>query len=147
MGPMRVAKENVKRHINALQSFPLAAWDDISAAPLNPEMVKAARKLEIKYVEQKPVWEKMPRAVAKQKGWKIVKSRGIDINKGDDKTPNYRSRMVGKEFNDSELEGLLVATPPLEALRLLLSHAACHGPPAGISAGGSRRSGRGARVC
>ena len=29
--------EECKRHTNALQSFPLAAWDDISAAPLNPE--------------------------------------------------------------------------------------------------------------
>ena len=77
-------QDECKRHINALQSFPLAAWDDISAAPLNPEMVKAARKLEIRYAEQKPVWEKIPRVVAKQKGWKIVKSGWIDINKGDD---------------------------------------------------------------
>ena len=69
-----------------------------------------------------------------------MKSIWIDINKGDDKTPNYRSRMVGKEFNDSELEGLFAATPSLEALRLLLSHAASHGPSTGISAGGSRRS-------
>ena len=53
-------QEECKRHVNALQSFPLAAWDDISAAPLNPEMVKAARQLEIKYAEQKPVWEKIP---------------------------------------------------------------------------------------
>ena len=29
-------QDECKRHINALQSFPLAAWDDISAAPLNP---------------------------------------------------------------------------------------------------------------
>ena len=64
------ARRSVKRLINALQSFPLAAWDDISAAPLNPEMVKAARQLEIRYAEQKPAWEKIPRATAKQKGWK-----------------------------------------------------------------------------
>ena len=131
-------QDECKKHINALQSFPLAAWDDISAAHLNPEMVKAARQLEIKYAEQKPVWEKIPRAVAKQRGWKIVKSRWIDINKGDDKAPNYRSRMVGKEFNDSVLEGLFAATPPLEALRLLLSHAASYSGPSGISARGSR---------
>ena len=130
-------QEECKKHLNALQSFPLAAWDDISAAPLDPEMVKAARQLEIRYAEQKPVWEKIPRAVAKQKGWKVVKSRWIDINKGDDKTPNYRSRMVGKEFNDSVLEGLFAATPPLEALRLLLSHAASFCPTSGIYAGGS----------
>ena len=40
--------------------------------------------------------------------------------------------MVGKEFNDSELEGLFAATPPLEALRLLLSHAASGDAPDSI---------------
>ena len=80
----------------------------------------AARKLEIQYAEKKPVWEKIPRSLAKEKGWKIVKSRWIDINKGDDKNPNYRSRMIGKEFNDSVVDGLFAGTRPLEALRLLL---------------------------
>ena len=32
--------------------------------------------------------------------------------------------MVGKEFNDYAVDGLFAATPPLEALRLLLSWAA-----------------------
>ena len=32
--------------------------------------------------------------------------------------------MVGKEFNNGEIEGLFAATPPLEALRLILSRAA-----------------------
>ena len=30
--------------LNALQAFPFAAWDDISAAPLDPSKVVAARK-------------------------------------------------------------------------------------------------------
>ena len=102
---------------------------DISCAPLDPEKVTAARKLEIQYAEKKPVWEKIKRSLAKERGWKIVKSRWIDINKGDDANPNYRSRMVGKEFNNGELEGLFAATPPLEALRLILSWAATRGIP------------------
>ena len=32
--------------------------------------------------------------------------------------------MVAKEFNNGEVEGLFAATPPLEAMRLLLSEAA-----------------------
>ena len=43
--------------LNALQAFPFAAWDDISSAPLNPEKVVEARKLEISYAENKPVWK------------------------------------------------------------------------------------------
>ena len=100
--------------MNVLQTFPLAAWGGISSAPLDPEKVVAARKLEIAYAEKKPVWEKIPRKLARDKGLQIVRSRWIDINKGDDLNPNYRSRMVGKEFNDSELDGLFAATPPLE---------------------------------
>ena len=57
-----------KRTLNALQSFPLAAWDDISSAPLDPEKVIVARKLEISYAENKPVWEKIPRQLAKERG-------------------------------------------------------------------------------
>ena len=110
--------------LNALQSFPFAAWDDVSAAPLNPEKVVEARRLEMEYVNKKPVWHKISRKKAKAMGWKIVKSRWIDINKGDDANPNYRSRLVGKEFNDGEVDGLFAATPPLEALRLILSRAA-----------------------
>ena len=70
------------------------------------------------------VYDKIPRSMATAKGWNIIKTRWIDINKGDDDHPNYRSRMVGKEFNDREIEGLFAATPPLEALRLILSWAA-----------------------
>ena len=43
----------------ALQAFPFAAWDDISAAKLGPLKVAAARKLEIEYAEKKLVWKKI----------------------------------------------------------------------------------------
>ena len=78
----------------------------------------------MQYAEKKPVWQKIQRSLAKERGRKIVKSRWIDINKGDDVNPNYRSRMVGKEFNNGETEGLFAATPPLESLKLILSWAA-----------------------
>ena len=54
----------------------------------------------------------------------IVKTRWIDINKGDWENPNFRSRFVAKEFNDGAGEGLFASTPPLEALRFLLSELA-----------------------
>ena len=107
--------------LNALQAFPYAAWDDISAAQLDPAKVTAARKLEIQYAGKKQVWKNILMSLAKEKGWEIVKSRSTDINKRDDKNPNYRSRMVGKVFNDSVVDGLFAATPPLEALRMILS--------------------------
>ena len=107
-----------------MQAFPFAAWGDIRGAMLDPHEVSKARKVEIDYAGKKPVWSKMPREVAKANGWKIIKPRWIDIDKGDEDKPNYRSRMVGKEFNDKEIDGLFAATPSLEGLRPLLSWAA-----------------------
>ena len=44
-------------------------------------------------------------------------------SKGDEKAPKYRSRLCAKEFRASDplKAGCFAATPPLEALRLLLS--------------------------
>ena len=81
------------------------------------------------------VWKKIPRRMAKEKGWRIIKSRWLDINKGDDANPKYRSRSVGKECNDKAVDRLFAATPPLEALRLLISWAAsCGVTPLGDTA-------------
>ena len=57
-----------------------------------------------------------------RRGVKIIKTRWIDINKGGDRAnPNYRSRLVAKEFRDGNQDGLFASTPPLEALKLLIS--------------------------
>ena len=58
-------QKQYQESLNALQAFPYAAWGDISAAPLDPAKVSAARKLEMDYAENKPVWKKMPRWQAK----------------------------------------------------------------------------------
>ena len=96
------------------------AWDDVTGAELDWKEVRKARATEIGYVREKRVWVKIPRAVAISRGWKIIKTRWIDINKGDMLHPNYRSRFVGKEFNNGVEDGLFAATPPLEAVRALV---------------------------
>ena len=91
---------------------------------IKPVGVRAARTLEIKHVNLKNVWRKIPRGEANRQGCKIVGTRWVDIDKGNEKIPDYRSRLVAKEFNNGEEEGLYASTPPLEALRWILSHAA-----------------------
>ena len=91
---------------------------------LDPQRVRQARKEEIDYVDSKGVWEKWPKHKAVAQGYKIVDTRWIDTDKGDKANPNYRSRIVGKEFNNGQEEGLFASTPPLEALRWLISEAA-----------------------
>ena len=91
---------------------------------LDPNGVLTARRQELDYISQKKVWGIVPREEARRNGWKIIKSRWIDINKGDDVASLYRSRLVGKEFADNKVDGLFAGTPPLEALRFLVHEAA-----------------------
>ncbi len=44
--------------------------------------------------------------------------RGVDVNKGDDKSPEYRSRLVAKEIKKDDRTDLFAATPPLEAKKM-----------------------------
>jgi len=103
------------------------AWDDVTGGMLNPRKVVKARMVEMGYVEQKGVWKKMLRSEAVRRGIRIVGTRWLDINKGDEVEENYRSRLVAKDFNMGKEEGLFAATPPLEALKLLISDAATVG--------------------
>ena len=66
----RCCEEQCKGVLIALQAFPFDVWDYISVAPLDPMKFTAARKLEIEYVERKPVWKKIPQKQAKERGWK-----------------------------------------------------------------------------
>ena len=100
------------------------AWDDIDGKFLNPAKVKIARNKEIGYVREKGVYVRMKRTEANKRGIRVVGTRWIDHNKGDEDNEDIRSRLVAKDFNQSKMEGLFAATPPLEGLKLLLSEAA-----------------------
>ena len=100
------------------------AWDDLTGMKLDAGKVVEARAKEATYLRDKRVYGKRPRHQALRGKWKIMRTRWIDINKGDDENPVYRSRLVGKEFNDGQMGGLFAATPPLEALRFLVHEAA-----------------------
>ena len=53
--------------------------------------------------------------------------RWIDANKGDNSEPDYRSRLVAKEIKRDTRDDLFAATPPLEALNILMSLAMTEG--------------------
>ena len=60
-------------------------------------------------------------------GCKPIPTRWLDTNKGDDKAPNIRSRLVAQEtrnrstLGEEDAASVFAATPPLEALKLLFS--------------------------
>ena len=78
----------------------LIAFDDVSGAELDPKMVQKARRDEIEYVRSMNLYTKVSISECLAKtGKKPIAVRWIDVNKGDAKNPNMRSRVVGKEFN------------------------------------------------
>ena len=83
---------------------------DLKFEELDADKIYEARLKEVEHVNQKHVWVKIPRSKAKEMGWKVLKARWIDINKGDGQSPMLRSRYVGKEFNDGPMEGLFAGT-------------------------------------
>ena len=103
------------------------AWDESADAELNVEDVKAARALEMEYVLNMRVCGKVARSELKRTGGKLIVTRWVDVIKGDALSVDCRSRLVGREFNVSRDDALYAATPPLEALRLIVSDAATIG--------------------
>ena len=93
------------------------ASDDVSGATLDPELVKKARQVELDYFRKMVVYRKVKRP----QGVKTIRTRWVDVNKGDAKATDYRSRLVGMEFNEGVDPSLFAGTPPLEALRAIIS--------------------------
>ena len=101
------------------------ATDDQSGAPLDPRLLREARKAEIEYFKSMNVYAKVPISECYAvTGAAPVSTRWVDINKGDSLCPNYRSRLVAREFHTTERPEWYAATPPGETLRVVLSRLA-----------------------
>ena len=74
------------------------AVDDLSGEAIDVKLAKAARAEEIAFMKSIGVYEE----VDEKECWKMVQRgpisvRWVDVNKGDDSCPNYRSRLVARE--------------------------------------------------
>jgi len=98
-------------------------YDDMSGKKLDPILVRAARAEEISQgIRKYEVYRKVPISEAiRVTGKKPIGTRWVDVNKGDEVNPEYRSRLVAKEIKVSKREDLFAATPPLEAKKALFS--------------------------
>ena len=77
---------------------------------------------EIQYVRKMNLYTKVLMSECLSKtGKKPIALRWIDINKGDQASPNYRSRLVAKEINIHKRGDLFAGSPPLEALKIVIS--------------------------
>ena len=117
---------NLKHELAKLAFANGSEWaqDDVSGVELDPELVKKAREVEMTFFRKMEVYTRVPRAMQRMKGGKIIGVRWVDVNKGDAANPDMRSRLVGQEFNTGKNDELYASTPPLEALRFVISSAA-----------------------
>ena len=100
--------------------------DDLTGQILKDELVVAARIKELEYFTRKGVWVKVPRQRARQAtGHPPITVRWVDVNKGDEMNPNYRSRLVARQIKamDKSGQNYFAPAPPIEALRTVLSMA------------------------
>ena len=104
-------------------------WDAITGKQLDAKLVKLARAEEVQYYRSMTVYTKVDRSMAFTKtGRAPIKVRWVDHNKGSDEEPMIRSRLVAKEIKVSDKPELFAATPPLEAVKMVISFAAENGP-------------------
>ncbi len=93
----------------------------MTGAALKPKLVREARKQDIDYFRKVKVYKKVPRSEATGK---VISVRWVDINKGDEVNPHYRSRFVAREINTHANPEMFAATPPTEALKRMIAIAA-----------------------
>ena len=83
--------------------------DDMSGNVLDKEEAIAARRKELEFFKRLGVYTK----VKKSAGMKIISTKWLDVNKGDEEANNYRARLVGREIAHDKRDDLFAATPPL----------------------------------
>ena len=95
--------------------------DDVNGCKHLPkDLVIVARSLEMKYIRKMGVYRKVTREEARRRGCKVITTRWIDTNKGDDENPNVRCRPVARKLSLDKRLDLFAATPPLETIKMLL---------------------------
>ena len=80
--------------------------DATTGQVLKDALVIEARQKELDYFNSKHVWLKVPRGRAKQvTGHPPISVKWVDVNKGDEANPNYRSRLVARQLKAKDTSG------------------------------------------
>jgi len=109
-----------------------AVYDEYTGDLLAAGLVAVAREEEVSVMEEWQVWEEVPVAECfKATGKRPLGGRWVDCNKGDQQKPDVRSRWVAKDIARYKSDEFFAATPPLEAMRLIVSEAASQGEKQG----------------
>ena len=103
-------------------------FDDVIGKELPWSAVRKARELELKYLRDLGVYEQVDEKEAVEKyGVTPIDTKWIDTDKAFEGEPmQIRSRICAREIKSDDRPDLYVGTPPLEALKVIMSIAANH---------------------
>ena len=128
-----LVKRNHEKHtmladVGEKQEQDVTCFDDITSKELPWHAVRETPKLELKYLRDVGVYEKVDEKDAVKKyGITPVDTKWVDTDKAFEGEPmQIRSRMCAREFKSDDWQDLHAGTPPLEALKAIISIAANH---------------------
>ena len=100
-------------------------WDD-KGGWLDPELCAKARREEVEYIRRHKMYVRVPREVCLRETGKGAHQErvGRRPTKGQPGKPNVRARWDAKECKTHARPELYASTPPLEALKVVLSEIA-----------------------
>ena len=78
---------------------------------LDTDNVLEARSEEVESIHTSKLYNQVPRPKAKGLGAKVVSARWVEINTGDTKCQNCRSRLVAREIKRANIPDLFAAIP------------------------------------
>ena len=103
-------------------SYSRRVFDDLTGQPLPDDLVDDGKKKELSDFESKELWELATLEECRQRtGRKPISTRWVCTSKGDHDRPNARCRLVARQIRHPGTESVFAPTPPLEALRTVLS--------------------------
>ena len=93
-------------------------WDDMSGKRLDPGLVRKAREEEMIEFNKHGVYIKVP----VKECWDVtgrapIGCRWVDVNKGDEDNPEYRSRNVAHDLKHDRNQDLSAATSSQKPIR------------------------------
>ena len=107
--------------IKALQ-WARAVMDEYTGEALDADFVAKGKKEELDFFKSKAVWRVVPRT--RTQGQRVVGTRWVNCNKGDDTSPDVRCRLVAQEVKTDASDDFFAPTPLTESMKLIVSMAA-----------------------
>ena len=106
-----------------------AYLDENTGEPIAKHLADEKAEEECSSMEEWGVWDVVPWEQARARtGKPPIRTRWVRVNKGDAETPDIRVRLVGMEVAYQKDVEFFSATPPLEALKALISWTATRPP-------------------